>query len=135
MSLFPMEHRPTMLRNTYDLMKHLKVCNHDNKTVILKAGASWCRPCRRIMPVFHRLSAEWRTKKSPCVFLEFNINENPSLTRYFNIREVPCFICLLPKKSQVLKSQDLRHIGADEEQLTIWLQRVLSPPGNLPPGN
>jgi thiol-disulfide isomerase/thioredoxin len=115
-----------MLRTTHDLVKHLKDCDLNNKAVILKAGAAWCQPCRRIAPVFSRLSEEWQTKTA-CVFLEFNINENRLLARYFCVRDVPSFICLLPKKSSVLLTHELRHVGADEEQLKKWVQRVLGP--------
>ena len=114
-----------VLRNVYDLMKQLKICDKAQKMIIIKAGASWCKPCRDITPVFRSLGEKWE-QRAPCVFLEFNVDDGLPLTNYFNVRQIPLFVCLLPQRLPGVTYNDLRHVGGDEEELQHWLENIMN---------
>jgi hypothetical protein len=82
--------------------------------VIIKAGASWCEASRKISP---RLPEQYK-----CI--EFNINEVPQLSNFFNVTRTPYFICILPDKYKNISYNDLRHDGIDDELFNKWLHRI-----------
>src|SRR5438552_12706792 len=53
------------------------------KNVVVKFGAEWCNPCRRIMPFFETMGQEIKGKKDviryDVLFVEIDIDEFPQL--------------------------------------------------------
>jgi len=60
----------------------------NNKLVLLDFSATWCAPCRALLPIIDRL-----IQANPDVVIgKVDIDENNDLTRKFNIRSVPTLI-------------------------------------------
>ena len=57
--------------------------------VVVDAYATWCPPCRAMVPVFSEVSKEWEGKVK---FVKFNIDEDRDLAKQLNIQAVPTFI-------------------------------------------
>lgn len=74
---------------------------------IIKFSAEWCGPCKRISPVFKKLSEEYKNID----FYDVDIEENGVLAERFNITAMPTFVFLKDEK-EVLRLQ-----GADETKL------------------
>ena len=64
----------------------------NNSVVILKAGAIWCGPCKRIEPYFFTKIQE--LPRRVCVIL-LDIDKSPSITRRLSIKSVPCLISII----------------------------------------
>jgi thioredoxin len=74
---------------------------------IIKFSAEWCGPCKRISPVFKKLSEEYKNID----FYDVDTDENVHLAERFNITAMPTFVFLKDEK-EVLRLQ-----GADENKL------------------
>lgn len=103
-----------IIHNIDEFVKQLKVCDQEHKVAIIKAGASWCEASRKISP---HLPEQYK-----CI--EFNINEVPQLSNFFNVIRTPYFICILPEKYKNVSYNDLRHDGIDDELFNKWLHRI-----------
>lgn len=57
--------------------------------VVVDAYATWCPPCRAMVPVFSEISKELEGKVK---FVKFNIDEDRDLAKQLNIQAVPTFI-------------------------------------------
>ena len=53
--------------------------------VVIDLWASWCGPCRMMAPVFESVAAELSDVK----FGKINVDEEPELTRMFNVQSIP----------------------------------------------
>lgn len=61
----------------------------DNQTVIVRAHATWCKPCKMVQPLFDACVEEL----PKCVsIVHLDIDKAPSVSRKLSIRSVPCFI-------------------------------------------
>lgn len=56
-----------------------------NKKVVVDFYATWCGPCRMMVPLFEEVSDE----KSDILFVKVNIDEVESLPRRFNVMSIP----------------------------------------------
>lgn len=74
---------------------------------IIKFSANWCGPCKRISPIFKKLSQEYKN----IYFYDVDIDENPLLPEKFGIIAMPTFVFLKDEK-EILRLQ-----GADEIKL------------------
>jgi thiol-disulfide isomerase/thioredoxin len=59
-----------------------------NETVLLDFTASWCGPCRQMLPVVDRLAAEGLPVR------KIDIDAQPELAKRFGVTGVPCFVML-----------------------------------------
>lgn len=57
------------------------------KTVI-KMGASWCRPCLQLKPIFDAAVAEIDNIK----VVEVNVDDNPDIASNYKVRSIPTII-------------------------------------------
>ena len=53
--------------------------------VAIDLWASWCGPCRMMAPVFEEVAKEFPNVK----FCKINVDEEPELTRTFNVTSIP----------------------------------------------
>ena len=109
-----------IIHNIDELVKQMKICDHEHKLMVIKAGASWCGASRNIETQFNSLSDYYKNFN----FFEFNINEVPQLTTFFNIIKIPFFICILPQKYKTITYCDLRHNGVDADLLRKLLETI-----------
>lgn len=61
-----------------------------NKTVVIDFYATWCGPCKMIMPKFEELSNKYKNY----TFYKANVDECSKICQDFNIINVPMFFIL-----------------------------------------
>ena len=66
-----------------------EVLNSD-KTVLLDFWASWCAPCRRVVPIVEEIADERRDIKVG----KINVDEEPELTNKFSIMSIPTLVVM-----------------------------------------
>lgn len=66
-----------------------EVLNSD-KTVLLDFWASWCAPCRRVVPIVEEIADERRDIKVG----KFNVDEEPELANKFSIMSIPTLVVM-----------------------------------------
>ena len=99
-----------------------------NKVLIIKFGAEWCGPCKRIAPVFH---AFIKSQPENIIFADIDVDENidiyMALKRNKMINAVPVFLAYYGdnKKREKWFIPDDSLIGADETQVKQFFQRCL----------
>ena len=66
-----------------------EVLNSD-KTVLLDFWASWCAPCRRVVPIVEEIADERRDIKVG----KINVDEEPELASKFSIMSIPTLVVM-----------------------------------------
>ena len=66
-----------------------EVLNSD-KTVLLDFWASWCAPCRRVVPIVEEIADERRDIKAG----KINVDEEPELANKFSIMSIPTLVVM-----------------------------------------
>lgn len=66
-----------------------EVLNSD-KTVLLDFWASWCEPCRRVVPIVEEIADERRDIKVG----KINVDEEPELANKFSIMSIPTLVVM-----------------------------------------
>ena len=66
-----------------------EVLNSD-KPVLLDFWASWCAPCRMVVPIVEEIASERRDIKVG----KINVDEEPELTNKFSIMSIPTLVVM-----------------------------------------
>ena len=66
-----------------------EVLNSD-KTVLLDFWASWCAPCRMVVPIVEEIAGEGRDIKVG----KINVDEEPELANKFSIMSIPTLVVM-----------------------------------------
>jgi thiol-disulfide isomerase/thioredoxin len=61
--------------------KAVKIKSYKDRVVVLTFGASWCKPCKKELPAFEKLSKKYDKKN--VIFLAVNIDSNLSKGKAF----------------------------------------------------
>ncbi len=61
-----------------------------NQVVLLDFWASWCGPCKMLMPIIDQVSAEVTDKK----ICKINVDEQPELASQFGIMSIPTLVVI-----------------------------------------
>jgi len=99
-----------------------------NKILIIKFGAEWCGPCKRIAPVFH---AFIKSQPENIIFADIDVDNNldlyMALKRNKMINAVPVFLAYYGdnKNREKWFIPDDSLIGADDTQVKQFFQRCL----------
>ena len=72
-----------------DLILYLN--ENKNKHIIIKVGASWCGPCKKMKPVFNNLLCDLIKKKGNenIIYLELDIDKDKDCCNYLRVKGVP----------------------------------------------
>jgi thioredoxin 1 len=87
------------------------------QTIVLKAGAVWCKPCHEIQPLYEKI-AEHVESVAPALFVAFDIDKIPELTEMFDITSVPSFVCKIGDET-------CKHKGSEPAKLVKWIEHCL----------
>uniref|UniRef100_A0A3B3DN64 Thioredoxin n=1 Tax=Oryzias melastigma TaxID=30732 RepID=A0A3B3DN64_ORYME len=87
-----------------------------NKLVVVDFTATWCGPCRRISPIFEKMSKE--PENNNVVFLKVDVDEADDVSRHCGIRCMPTFHFYKGGK----KVEEFS--GADEKKLKELLTKL-----------
>ncbi|MCX6281571.1 MAG: thioredoxin [Bacteroidetes bacterium] len=71
-----------------------------DKLAVVDLSAEWCGPCRMVSPIIHELATEYEGR---IVAGELNVDENPTTTAKFRIRNIPTVLFI--KNGEVVDKQ------------------------------
>ncbi|HEX3151170.1 MAG TPA: thioredoxin domain-containing protein [Gemmataceae bacterium] len=74
--------------------KPFKLSDFKGKVVVLKFGATWCGPCKAMIP--HRKKMVKRLANEPFAYLEVDIDENEELSNRWHVGAVPVVYVIDP---------------------------------------
>ncbi|XP_069431555.1 thioredoxin domain-containing protein 8-like [Ovis canadensis] len=77
-----------------------------NKLVVVEFSARWCGPCKRIYPVFHAMSVQYRS----VMFANVDVDNARELAQTYQIKAVPTFQLFKQTKKVTLFSRIKRAI-------------------------
>lgn len=72
----------TVIKNLDEFQKLVK----ENETVIVKATASWCGPCRALENTLKTLDKE---NLNGALLAEFDVDEAEDVSKYLGVRNIP----------------------------------------------
>ena len=74
----------------------IKLSDYKGKVVVVDVWATWCEPCRRMMPLFHEMQKEFKGENvvflSVCVGVWVEMDKWIELSKEFHIKENNLFI-------------------------------------------
>lgn len=94
----------------------LKELLQHNDNVVVKFGAKWCGPCKRVRGVYNDLADEY---KDNCYFADVDIDDCRELAEEYDIDSIPAFIFL--KKGQLID----KFVGSDPHKLQKHVDNLL----------
>lgn len=94
----------------------------ENPRVVIDFYASWCNPCKRIMPEYERLAGNYDGAK----FVKFNIDDlDDEEIEHLNIAKFPTFV-FTKQRINDGKIEKMRYQGSEadklQEQIELYLQ-------------
>lgn len=102
-----------IIQNLTDSNFQNEVCNSNNKKnelFLIDFWAEWCNPCTVIATILEEIAAEYNKKLK---IAKLNIDENPIITKNYNIRSIPTLLLIkdgivLSTKIGLLSKQQLQ---------------------------
>lgn len=65
--------------------------------VLVDFSATWCGPCQRFKPVFHKVAEEFKGK---AIFMSVDVDECPEIAKAFDVQSIPFIIAVMPDGSK-----------------------------------
>eukprot|EP00286_Rhodomonas_abbreviata_P016821 CAMPEP_0181319238 /NCGR_PEP_ID=MMETSP1101-20121128/17460_1 /TAXON_ID=46948 /ORGANISM="Rhodomonas abbreviata, Strain Caron Lab Isolate" /LENGTH=131 /DNA_ID=CAMNT_0023426815 /DNA_START=22 /DNA_END=417 /DNA_ORIENTATION=+ len=83
------------------------------KTVVVDFTATWCGPCKKIAPLFTKLS----TENEGAIFVKVDVDDNAEISERYGVSAMPTFMAFKDGK----KLGELT--GAAEDKLTEFVEK------------
>ena len=92
---------------------NLFIENNINSHIIIKVGASWCGPCKKMKPIFNKLFDKLveDNKSNSIIYLEMDADKDKDCCTYLKVRGIPHIMYI--KDGQLNQSM----VGFDENKL------------------
>lgn len=88
--------------------------------VIIDFNATWCGPCQKFAPVFHKLAAEYASKAT---FASADVDKCTDLAAQYNVSSIPAVIIIYPASAG---KEPVSNVGyMDEAQFKAFLDANL----------
>ncbi len=91
----------------------VKEIGESQKPVIMEVYASWCGPCKQMMPIFEELEKELKDKYT---FAKLNVDNARDISIQYGVTSVPTFVFI--KNSKVL-GKETGYIAKDDLKAKI----------------
>lgn len=76
-----------VIKDDEDFVSHTLIEN--GLPSVIDFSATWCGPCQKMKPVFHKLAKEFKDEYN---FITIDIDEYPELASKYHIQAVPTFV-------------------------------------------
>ncbi|XP_037653493.1 thioredoxin domain-containing protein 8 [Choloepus didactylus] len=102
-----------IIKNMDEFKTFLKAagCN----LVVIEFSAKWCGPCKRMCPLIHAMSLQYRN----VMFANVDVDDSPELAQMHHIKALPTFQMF--KKTQKV----FELCGADAKRLEAKIQELM----------
>lgn len=88
--------------------------------VIIDFNATWCGPCQKFAPVFHKLAAEYASKAT---FASADVDVCTDLASHYNVSSIPAVFIIYPASAG---KEPVSYVGyMDEAQFKAFLDTNL----------
>ena len=106
-----------------------------NKVLIIKFGAEWCGPCKKIAPIYKNFI---NMSSENIIFADIDVDENldlyMALKKYKMIQGIPVFLAFdISTKRDKWYIPDDSVIGADENDVNQFFQRCQAKANSFTP--
>lgn len=75
-----------MIEVTDDNFNETVLERSKNTPVVVDFWADWCMPCKMLSPALETVAGK---KKEKAIFAKLNVDDNPGISREFNIMSIP----------------------------------------------
>lgn len=90
---------------------------HKNKIIIVKASATWCRPCKQIIPIVKKLFDALPQNK---LLIKIDADDDDDVSAYLKIRSLPTLLLYIKgEKLEVV-------IGGNEKNIVSFFNKCKS---------
>jgi thiol-disulfide isomerase/thioredoxin len=101
------------------------LANGDKKITIIKMGAKWCQPCKRIEPLVYQWADHLPDNVQMCyIDIDICIQLYSFLKKKRIVNGVPALLCYFKRETQDFIPDD-SVIGADTNQINLFFQRCI----------
>ncbi len=85
------------MKEITSLVELKNVIDSKESSILIDFYAPWCGPCKKIAPLFQKLSVE----NSDVLFLKVDVDEAEAIAEYFQVKALPTFIGI--KNGKIIK--------------------------------
>lgn len=113
---------PKIIKNL-PTVQHLRSLQGDNKgCIILKFGAEWCSPCKRIEPVFYHYIGQLPENVTVCIN---DVDEAGEIYMFMKSKRmangIPCFMAFFAGNTGYIPDEIL--VGADPAEMKTFMDK------------
>lgn len=109
---------------------HLKTTNFDNvvdgtRNVLVKFEASWCGPCKAMVPILDQVSNEFPDINGDTVIAAVDVDDEELLANRFQVRALPTVKLFLKGRSQEDHIEYESYRERDVESITNFIKTAI----------
>jgi len=97
-----------------------------NEITIIKLGAKWCQPCKRIEPLVYNWVDRLPEQIQVCyIDIDISFNFYSFLKKNRIVNGVPALLCYYKKEAEINTFPDDVVIGSDPVQANLFFERCI----------